>query len=441
LTAIFFSNFPLLFLRKICFYHTNKKGEFSMQKIIVTTITYFLFFFTMLAASPSSLDTSFNNNGSASAFISYTINQSQAIIAQPDGKIITAGYAGDNAIITRFNNNGSLDAKFNSNDQRPGTVVVNLGFQSAAYALALQPDGKIIIAGFATDSNNTDNALIQRYHPDGSIDTSFNTTGTITNNFFGQAQLYGVALQPDGNIVVTGWAINNGLSYALVARYNSDGTPDTTFNSTGYITTLIGGVFTKARAIQIQDDGKIVIAGQAQIDDNQQIVVIRYAANGTLDTTFNVTSATSTLLGDCLTSAAFGMALQDDQKIIVTGSTNPYDTGFNNKNYTIIRLDTNLDLDETFNADDTPGYIISDIGLQANDAVVQSNGQIVTCGFNYSNNHIVIVIRYNNDGTIDPTFNFVIDNIGSNTIANALALQFDGKIIVSGTVGTHYTAS
>lgn len=410
-----------------------------MKKCMLIQVIYFLLISNILTASPSSLDTSFNKNGSASAFISYTINQSQAIIAQPDGKILTAGYGGENAIITRFNNDGSLDKKFNSNNQRPGSVVVNLGSQSAAYGLALQPDLKIIIAGFTTDTNNVNNAFIQRYNPDGSIDQSFNQTGTVIDNFFGQAQLFGVAVQPDGNIVVTGWAINNGLSYALVARYKTDGTPDTTFNSSGYVTTLIGGVFTKSRAIQIQDDGKIVIAGQAQIDDNQQIVVIRYEADGTLDTTFNVSAATSPL-SDCLTSAAFGMALQADQKIIITGSTNPYDAGFNNKNYTVIRLDTNLDLDETFNADDTPGYIISDIGLQANDAIVQPNGQIVTCGFNYSNNHIVIVIRYNNDGTIDPTFNFIINNVGSNTIANALALQPDGKIVVSGAVGVHYTA-
>lgn len=413
-----------------------------MKKLILVTCS--LFVATSSIASPSSLDTSFNHNGASTSFITPTINQSQAIIAQPDSKIVTAGYAGENAILMRFNNDGTLDNKFldrsSKTGKRAGVISINFGYQSAAFGLARQADGKLIIVGFTTDANNVDNGFIQRYNPDGSLDGSFGQTGTIISNFQGQAQLYGVAVQPDGAIVVTGWAINNNLTNALVARYTSTGQLDTTFNSTGYVTTLLGGVYTKARAVQIQDDGSIVIAGQAQIDNNQQIFVARYESDGTLDTTFNATTGTSPL-SDCLTSAAFGLALQADQKIIVTGSINPYELGFNNKNYTIIRLNTDLTLDQTFNPNDTPGYIISEVGLQANDAIVQENGQIVTCGFNYSNNHIVIVIRYNDDGSIDPTFNFVINEITSNTIANALTLQFDGKILVSGTVGIHQTSS
>ncbi len=419
-----------------------------MKKYIIAACC--LFFSTHIQTSPSSLDTSFNHNGSSTSFVSATINQSQAIIAEPDGKIVTAGYAGQNAILMRFNNDGSLDNKFidhgNHTGKRPGVITITLGSQSAAFGLARQIDGKLIIVGFTTDSNNVDNAFIQRYNPDGSLDGSFNDVngnnagGTIISNFQNQAQLYAVALQPDGKIVVAGWAINNGLTNALIARYTTTGQLDVSFNSSGYVTMLLGGIFTKARALQIQDDGKIIIAGQAEIDNNQQLFVARYESDGTLDTTFNATASTSPL-SDCLTSGAFGLALQADQKIIVTGSTNPYDLGFNNKNYTIIRLNQDLTLDETFNTNDTPGYIISDVGLQANDAVIQSNGQIVTCGFNYTNNHIVIVIRYNEDGSIDPTFNFIINEIGSNTIANALTLQFDGKILVSGTVGIHDTSS
>ena len=405
-------------------------------------------FFQISHANPASLDTSFNHNGAATSFVTYTINQAQAVAVQPDGKIVTAGYAGENAIIVKFNNDGTPDITFNSNDLQPGTVVVKNGMQSAAYDVALQPDGKIIIAGFVTNSNNVDNAFIARYNNDGSLDGSFNdsnnnnTGNPIISSFGSLAQLYGIALQPDGKIVVAGWNIVNGQSYALVARYTSKGFLDTTFGSgTGYVTTLIDGVFTKARNVKIQENGNIIVTGQAQINNVQQIVAISYNSSGTTIATFNANSA-SGYLGSSVSSNAFGLALQPDQKIIIAGSTNPFSLGFDNKYYLIIRLNTDLTLDTTFNAaSTTPGYILSSIGLQANDAIVQTDGKIVTCGFNYATNHIAIINRYNNDGSIDPSFQFTVNDTTSNTIANSLALQADGKIVIGGTVGVHISQS
>lgn len=398
-------------------------------------------------ANPASLDTSFNHNGAATSFVTYTINQAQAVAVQPDGKIVTAGYAGQNAIIAKFNNDGTPDLTFNSNDLQPGTVVVKNGMQSAAYDVALQSDGKIVIAGFVTNSNNVDNAFIARYNIDGSLDGSFNDTSNnntgspIISAFGTLAQLYGIALQPDGKIVVAGWNIVNGQSYALVARYTKKGFLDTTFGSgTGYVTTLIGSVFTKARNIKIQANGNIIVTGQAQINNIQQIVVMSYDNSGTMIANFNANSA-SDPLGSSVTSNAFGLALQPDQKVIIVGSTNPFAPGFDNKYYLIIRLNADLTIDTTFNASATPGYILSTVGLQANDAVVQSDGKIVTCGFSYDINHLVVINRYNNDGSIDPSFQFSVNDTTSNTIANALALQADGKIVTGGTVGVHISQS
>ena len=127
-----------------------KKGESMLQKIVCRTLFYSLCMIIScnLIASPGSLDTSFNHNGSATSFVSATINQAQAVAVQTNGKIITAGYAGDNACIEQFNNDGTLDVTFNANNLvKPGTISVTLGMQSAAYNLVLQPDGKIIIVG------------------------------------------------------------------------------------------------------------------------------------------------------------------------------------------------------------------------------------------------------------------------------------------------------
>lgn len=415
-----------------------------MKKVIVLH-SLLAFSFYLDGSEPSSLDTSFNSSGaSANLFIANTINEAQDVIAQPDGKIITAGYAGDNAIIVRYNNDGSLDTTFNSSGTKPGSISVNLGSQTAAYGVALQPiDNKIIVTGYVT-INNINNAFIARYNRNGSLDTSFgstnNTGGYIITVFRAQSQLFKVKLQSNGAIVVTGWATYNGYTNALVARYTSAGFLDTTFNTTGYVTTLIGGVFTKARALTIQADGKIIVTGQAQINNNQGLIVIRYNSNGSLDTSFNSAGSNPgsiSPLQNYVESTGLGLCLQRDQKIIIVGTTNQTDPGFSNQSYTIVRLNTDGTIDETFNADQTPGYILSNAGLQAHGVVVQSNSQIVTCGFNYTSNYIVVVIRYDHNGTLDPTFNFAIEQ-ATNTIAYAIAMQLDGKIIVGGTITVPY---
>ena len=419
------------------------KKEVIVNFFILLSYCYLFLLTPIFASNPSNLDTSFNSTGSAThLFIANTINRAQEIAVQPDGKIVSVGYAGDNAIIVRYNNNGTLDTTFNSTSQQPGSIIVTLGTQSAVYAVALEPaTHKIIVAGYAT-INAVDNAFIARYNKDGTLDTTFNGSGYVTTVFRAQSQLFTIKLQPDGNIVVAGWATYHGFTNALIARYTSAGILDTTFNTTGYVTTLLGGVFTKARALEIQTDGNIVIVGQAQIDGVQQLIIFSYASDGSIDGSFNNDTGYNIPLSSFLMSTGYGIALQADQKIVIVGATNAFDLGFDNQLYTTIRLNNDGTLDTTFNAGDTPGFIIASDGLQANGVVVQSNGQIVTCGFSFANNYVVIVIRYNSDGTVDPTFNFTINNAGSNSIGNAIAIQpTDGKIVVSGAITTPYTGS
>jgi uncharacterized delta-60 repeat protein len=417
-----------------------------MKKIMLLSSCYLLFSHVIFT-SPSSLDTSFANNGATTnLFVSDNINQAQAIAVQANGKIVSAGYAGDNAIIIRYNNDGTLDTSFNGT----GTVIVpgSLGTQSAAYGVAINPiTQKIIIVGYVT-IYGIDNAFIACYNHDGTLDTSFNDpnndntgSGYITTIFGAQSQLFGIKLQTDGSIVVVGWATYLGSANALVARYTAAGDLDTSFDTTGYTLTLIGGVFTKARAVDIQTDGKIVVAAQASIDGIQQLIIMRYTSAGNLDTgTFNAGGLNpGTNYPLSFTSISYGIALQLNQKIVVVGASNPFAPGFDQQQYTVVRFDTDGTLDETFNSNDTPGYVISDLlGLQANSVAIQHNGQIVTCGFNYSNNYIVVVVRFNSNGTIDPTFNFTVDSPEINTLAYAIALQIDGKIIVSGTRAIHF---
>jgi len=395
-----------------------------------------LVFFTQLEGSkPSSLDTSFNETGSSTnLFLSYTINQAEGVIAQPDGKTVTTGSAGDNAITVRYNENGTLDTSFNGS----GTIITTLGTKTAAHGIALQPlDQKIIIVGYTT-INNIDNTFIARYNTDGSLDTSFNFTGYITTTFGLQSQLFGIALQPNGNIVVTGSTIINGFTNALIARYTSAGILDTSFNTTGYVTTLIGDVFTKSRTIKIQLDGKIIIAGQSQVDNNQGIILLRYTTDGTLDTTFNnsgTTPGTASPFSSYLSSEAYDLAIHADQRIVVVGKTNQTQIGLENQSYTIARFNTDGTLDTTFNS---TGYSLSNIGLQANGVVIENDQKIVVCGFNYTTIYTLVVNRYNENGTVDPTFNFTEQINTENTIGNGIDIQLDGKIIVTGTIAVPY---
>jgi len=404
-----------------------------MKNFIWFSYYYYLFFLYLTIAASSNLDTSFNNIGiTTHLFASYTINEALDIAVQDDGKIIAAGKTGDNGIIVRYNNDGTLDTTFNKNNT-PGYIIITLGAQSTISAVKIQPsDQKIIVAGYVT-LNNTNNAFIARYHYNGNLDTTFNNSGYITTIFGAESELWDLGLQADGKIIVTGTSLYNGLTHALIARYTNAGSLDTTFNTTGYVTTLIGQVYTQAQALFIQIDEKIIITGQAQINNLQQLIVLRYNTNGSLDTTFNETGY-STPLSNFIKSTGYNITLQEDQKIIIVGTTYQDSLQFNNQYYTVIRLNSNGSLDTTFN---TTGYVISNIGLQAHSVGIQNNGQIITCGFNYTTNYNIIIARFNTNGSLDTTFNFTADE-SLNSLGNSLALQLDGKIIVTGTTMVPY---
>lgn len=385
-------------------------------------------------SNPADLDTSFNNGFADNLFVAYSVNSAQDIAVQSDGKIVTAGYAGDNALIVRFNNNGTLDRTFyNGNTgQIPGTVTINLGYNTAAYGVAIQPlDDKIVIAGYV-DLPAGYNLFLARYNNDGTLDTSFAGTGYIVTNLGSEyAQLFDVAIDFDGNIVAVGWTEDNDVAVGLIVRYTSDGTPDADFGDGGYKQIYLG-TFTRFQALAIQANGQIIVTGQALID-TQELIVLCFQTDGFLNTSFNNNQEWATLPSTYqtfLSSQGYDVAIQPDQKIVVVGSSNIVD-GFQNQLYTVLRLNSDGTLDTTFN---TPnGYIASEIGLVANSLVIQDNSQIVTCGANYRDAFIVIAIRYNNDGSIDSVFNFEPQTtISLNTIGNAIALQSDGKIIISG---------
>ncbi len=201
-----------------------------------------------------------------------------SLTIQSDGKILVAGSTGyTDFALARYNNDGSLDVSFDSD----GKVITDFGASEEAQSVVIQSDGKILVGGYSGDYSSH-NFAIARYNNDGSLDTTFDTDGKVTTDFGGDDKGYSLAVQNDGKILIGGYSGNN---FAL-ARYNGDGSLDETFNTSGRVTTDFGGD-DKAYSLAIQSDGKIVLAGTS----NNDFAAARYNANGTLDTTFGLESS------------------------------------------------------------------------------------------------------------------------------------------------------
>ncbi len=277
----------------------------SDGKIVVAGSSNNLFIVARYNANGSLDTTGFGSpNGYVTTNIPNGADAANAVALQPDGKIVVAGSHANDFAVARYNMDGSLDTGFNST----GTRTLHVGSNAdVAYAVAIQSDGKVVVAG-ATNNN----FVVARFNSDGSLDTSgsFNPNGYVTTNFPGNVTdaAYAVALQGDGKIVAAGVSTNN----FAVARYNTNGSLDTTFDTDGMVTTNFGSTDT-ANAVAVQPDGKIVAAGVS----NNNFSVARYNTNGSLDTTFDTDGMATTDLG--ASEYGYGVAMQWDGKIVVAG--------------------------------------------------------------------------------------------------------------------------
>lgn len=373
------------------------------------------------------LDISFDGDGKVTTPITMIdYDAAYAIALQADGKIIAAGYkvvvSDTDFALTRYNTNGSLDTSFGGD----GIVLTNIGNRNdVANSVALQADGKIIVAGMSSTRLTGEFALV-RYNPDGSLDTSFGTDGIVTTVFgTDYAEVTAVVVVSDGKIVAVGtsWYDNN--SKVALARYNPDGSLDLGFGSNGKIVTAIGG---GRRAVAIQPDGKIVVAGF----DNS-FTLVRYNTNGTLDTSFDGDGIATTTFGNGFYHSA-SVAIQTDGKIVAGGMGG---TEFD-LNFALARYNADGTLDVSFGAG---GKVLTDTGNSADlggYVATQSDGKIVLAGFSFSSGNYGydnVLVRYNTNGTLDPTFDgdgIAITYTLENDSVNSIALQGDGKILAAG---------
>jgi len=209
-----------------------------------------------------SLDPTFGSGGKVTTeFVGVAGAGPASLALQPDGKIVAAGVGADPSrhffALARYNPDGRLDGTFGSG----GKVTTDFGGEDGAYAVGIQADGKIVVAGLSQPGGGGRNFALARYNPDGHLDGTFGTGGKVTTDFGGLDMATSLALQPDGKIVAAGSSTVVGGSNFALARYNPDGHLDGTFGSGGKVTTDFGD-WDRAHAVAIQADGKIVVVGK-----------------------------------------------------------------------------------------------------------------------------------------------------------------------------------
>jgi uncharacterized delta-60 repeat protein len=384
-------------------------------------------------ADPGDLDPSFSRDGRVLTDIAGGRDVATAVAVQPDRKMVAAGFSsprggGRRFALVRYDPGGSLDRSFGAD----GVVATHLGNQSTAEAVAIQPDGKIVVAGLANRSQSGWDFAVARYNADGTLDSSFAGDGRLTTDFDdGPDGANALALEPDGRILVAGESKGDFAS----ARYQNDGDLDTSYGGDGLVRTDFAGLGDGAYALALQPDGKPVLTGYATEPSGDLVdrvmAVARYEPDGDLDQSFGAGDGRTTV--DVLASAADAVAAERDGRLVIAGR------------WGLVGLDPNGSLDSSF------GYQGRAGGADVNyvrGLAAQSDGALVAAG---STPGDFQVARWSSNGDLDVGFGEVESAHSRFSIAGAmtdfglfrddearaLAIQPDGKIVVAGRSTSH----
>ena len=392
------------------------------------------------AVQQGDFDQNFSDAGAAITSV-FSRDGVAATAIQPDGKIVlvggsTEGTAGA-ATVYRYNADGTLDITFDGD----GIVTTTIDHSGSGFQdVAIQPDGKIVAVGSAIPVNANMYYAVARYNSNGSLDTTFGTGGIVRTDFDSPTEsANAVALASDGKIIVSGTTDNNSFG---IARYNTNGTLDATFDGDGKA--IVSNVFLGISDMALQPDGKIVAVAKW----SGTTAFLRFNTNGSLDATFDGDGRLEIPIS--IFNGGDAIAVQSDGKIISGGNV----SGFQGAtDFCLVRLNPNGTLDTTFDGD---GAAAADIGLAAfsttllsdvvRDIVIQPNGKIVAVGDTLGNNVLgasirhISIARFNPNGSLDTTFGRGGVNDSSVLFpyrdavnqSSNVALQQDGKIVVAG---------
>ena len=391
-----------------------------------------LVFATVLSAAAGDLDPTFAGDGTVITDFdggSYDVGRGVAI--QRDRKIVVAGLTqsstDDAFALVRYSADGTLDGTFDG-DGKARTDFASSSYENAE-SVALQSDGKIVAAGgvHILSSGTGDDFGLARYNPDGTLDTSFDGDGKVVTDFAGASTdgARSVAVQPDGKIVAAGISESSPGSGAYefaVARYNSDGSLDTSFDGDGRVVTPISPGSEFPTDVVVQADGKLVVGGD--VGSAGGAMLVRYTADGGLDSSFDGDG--KVFLTDA-TSSISRLALQSDSKILTAGSTGVF---------RVTRFNPNGSVDTSFGegGNATAPFQASAVSRAL---AIQPDGKIVAGGVGAAG-HNFAVARFQQRGTLDQSFSSdgmvesVLGGPGDRDVAYDLGLAPDGKIVLAG---------
>lgn len=391
------------------------------------------------------LDAGFGNNGVTVIPVANNADdEGRSIALQTDGKIVVAGYSQiSNTFdftVVRCNSDGSLDTSFDGDGKVTTSI---LSSDDLGYSVAIQTDGRIVVAGDTFGPTSTTDVALVRYNSNGSLDTGFGTDGKTTQGY-GQDTVaipptdehdhaYGLVIEPSGALVVAGSTSNGSSTDFLAMRFTNTGVLDTTFSGDGVATNSLHAGNDVARTLLQQADGKFLLVGQSPNGSNTDFAALRYNTDGTLDTTFTG-DGMQLYIVNTGNDDAWGVTQQADGKLVLTGGTvagTTTDAG-------LIRTALDGSLDTTFNA---TGRLTTTAGAtinNANSVMVLPTGKLVSIGtaFVTATLQDIAMAAYNPDGTPDTSFSgdglYTFAGSSNNDLVPAATVQSDGKIVVAG---------
>lgn len=420
--------------------------------VVGADVTNILVTCETLPPAGASLDPSFGDGGKVTNDV---VGPAADIAVQTDGKIVVVG--GDDrtgATLARFNPDGSPDQSFGSGG------LVSVEFHGRAddelRAVAIQPDGRIVVAGETRDGVNSptqEDFVIARYDADGTLDTSFGGgVGWVSTDFVGRGDgAYDVLIQTDGAILVAGIATvevihpDIGTGSFGVVRYTSAGELDTSFDGDGKVATDVAGATGEVRTARIsfgyaaalQPDGKIVLTGRVAESggDEPDIGVVRYNANGTLDMGFGGAGIVREKTDDLWDEAA-DVIVQPDGRIAVVGHTNRTSGIETTSTILLTRYNPDGSRDGGFGAG---GQVEVGSGL-GRSVALQPDGKLVAVGMTRPPDISIpanfLIARLHASGELDTVFGadgtIEVDFFGSWDEAQAVVIQVDGKVVAAG---------
>lgn len=365
------------------------------------------------------------------------------MVVTPSGKFIlggthsTQGQINELIALVQFNADGTLDtASFGNN----GVVAHSFTFRNSCKGLAVQPDGKILVAGNENGSNagSTIIPCLSRYNSDGTVDYAFGDSGRVALRFdpVSSGTFFKPFVVTGGKILAVGMSngnINGGTTGYGIMRFNSDGTLDPTFGNNGKVV-VPAGVQSSMYAL-MQPDGKIVIAGENRpYPDPPRFGAARFFQNGVIDSTFGTNGIFLVPFSHNYTG--FGsLMLQPDGKVLITGTrSNPiafYE-------FHTLRLTANGVIDTSFG---TNGFVNVNFNsyVACHDGLVYPNGNILLAGRYPPNNEDAGFAQLTSTGVLDSSFGYgngtfthPIDSVNNRSHARRVLLDSNGRLIVGG---------